>query len=137
MEGLGVEFLISWEMSELAKTVLLYRLGSEYMSQLDGTYLSRGNIQLNLPMVSTHQNLKFLTDTLQNTEPVILSKSLKEVLQDLALFGTSAHNLLQFLDDVGLVGDSQGRGIEDGGKFGVPLEDLTESGESLGSWFEA
>ena len=68
------------------------------------TYLSTGDIQLNLPMISTHQHRKLITHTLQNPEPVVLRKSLQEALQDLAVLRSSSHNLLQFLDDIGLVG---------------------------------
>lgn len=144
LEGLVVEFLIlrkknGWMLVSHNSTFL--KGGCICISPADGKkgspYLSRSNIQLNLPPMSTHQNLKLLTNPLQSAQPVVLGEGLKEVPQDLALLGSSAHGLLQFLDDVGLIGHAQGWGIEDDGELGVLLEDVGEGAEGLGGWFQA
>lgn len=84
--------------------------------------------------MSTHESGELLADTLEETETVVLSQSVEEVLEDVALVGTS--NLLQLLDNLLLVGDSEGRGGEDGDQLAVGLEGLTEAGESLGGLVE-
>lgn len=85
--------------------------------------------------MSTHEGGELVADTLEETETVVLSQSSEEVLEDVALVGTG--NLLQLLDDLLLVGDSEGRGGDDGGQLAVGLEGLTEAGESLGGLVEA
>ena len=99
-----------------------------------GTYLSTGDVQLNLTTVSTHESRELLADTLEQTETVVLSEGVEEVLEDVGLVGTS--NLLQLLDDLLLVTDSEGRGGDDAGQLAVGLEELTEAGEGLGGLVE-
>lgn len=79
--------------------------------------------------MSTHQSRKLLTDTLQQTQAVVLSEGLKEVLDNVTLV---TGELLELLDDLGLVGGSQGGSGDETGQLAVGLEDLAESGEGLG-----
>lgn len=99
------------------------------------SYLRTANNHLNLTTVRAHQHSEFLTDTLQNTQPVVLGKRLEEVLQDVLLVG-AAGDLLQLRDDLRLVARRQGRRVEDRGQLRVPLERLAESGEGLGGLLE-
>lgn len=99
------------------------------------TYLSAGNVQLNLALVRAHQSAKLLDNTLQQTQSVVLSKRGKEVLEDFALVG-AAGNSLQLLHDLLLVAHGQSGGVEDDGEFGILFEDVAERGEGLGNLVE-
>lgn len=92
------------------------------------TYLSAGDVQLNLTPISAHQSLKLLANTLKDTQSVVLSKGREEVAQKLVL----ASKLLQFLDNLRLVLCSQGGSVQDRTQLGVLLEHLGQSIESLG-----
>lgn len=99
------------------------------------TYLSTGNVQLKLTTVRTHKSTELLANTLKSTQPVVLGKSVEEVLQDVALV-SAASELLQLVNDLLLVGGREGRGADDGGELAVVLEGLAEGGEGLGDLVE-
>jgi hypothetical protein len=101
---------------------------------LGSTHLGRGDVQLNLTAVGAHQSTELLADTLERTETVVLGQSLEEVLEDVGLVGTG--NLLELLDDLLLVGNGQGRSVEDGDQLGVGLQGLAEGSDSLGGLVE-
>jgi hypothetical protein len=84
--------------------------------------------------VSAHKSSELLADTTEQTETVVLSKGSEEVLEDIALVGTS--DLLQLCDNGLLVRDGQGRGGEDAGELGIGLEGGTEVDEGLGGSVE-
>lgn len=94
-----------------------------------GMYLSAGDVEVDLTTVSTHQSRKLLADTLQQTQTVVLSKGLEEVLDNVTLV---TGKLLELLDDLGLVGGSQGGSGDETGQLAVGLEGLAENGEGLG-----
>jgi hypothetical protein len=83
--------------------------------------------------VSTHQRRKLLADTLQQTQTVVLSEGHEEVLDDIALV---AGDLLELLDDQGLVGASEGGSGDETGQPAVGLEGLAEAGEGLSGLLE-
>lgn len=78
----------------------------------------------------THKGTELLANTLKSTQPVVLGKSVEEVLQDVALV-SAASELLQLGNDLLLVGGGEGRGADDGGELAVVLESLAEGGEGL------
>ena len=84
--------------------------------------------------MSTHEGSKLLSDALKQTETVVLSQSLEEVLDDVALV---AGELLQLLDDLLLVADGEGGRGDDARQLAVGLEGLTEGGEGLGGLVES
>lgn len=98
------------------------------------THLGTGDGNLHLTTVSSHQGLELLADALKETETVVLSQSLQEVLDDVALVATG--DLLELLDDLLLVAGGEGGGSDDVGQLGVGLEGLSEAGESLGDLVE-
>jgi hypothetical protein len=100
----------------------------------EGKYLSTGNVQLNLALVGAYQSAKLLHNTGQQTQSVVLSKRGKEVLENVALVGTG--NPLQLLHNLSLVAHGESGGVENGGEFWVPFEDLAERGEGLGDLVE-
>jgi hypothetical protein len=85
--------------------------------------------------VSTHEALELLADALKETETVVLSQSLQEVLDDVALVVTG--DLLELLDDLLLVAGGEGGGRDDVGQLAVGLEGLSKAGESLGGLVES
>lgn len=99
------------------------------------TYLSTGDVQLNLTAVSAHEGRELVADTLEGTQTVVLSESVEEVLEDAVLVTTG--DLLELLDDLLLVAVAQGGGSQDGGELGVLLEGLVEVGQSLSSRVES
>lgn len=104
--------------------------------EMYGSYLSAGDLQLNLPAISTHQHRKLLTHAVQDSQAVVLRQRRQKVLQDVSL-ASAAGNLLQLSDDLCLILVRQsGRG-QDGREFGVLLEDFTEGAEGFGCLFEA
>lgn len=84
--------------------------------------------------MSTHERSKLLTDTLQDTETVVLSQSDKKVLEDVRL--VSAGDFLQLRDDGLLVCVGEGGGAEDGGQLFVGLEGFAEVGDCFGGLVE-
>lgn len=84
--------------------------------------------------MGAHQSTELLADTLEGTETVVLGQSLEEVLEDVGLVGTG--NLLELLDDLLLVGNGQGRSVEDGDQLGVGLQGLAKGSDSLGGLVE-
>lgn len=80
--------------------------------------------------MSTHESAELLTDSLQNTQPVVLGQGGQEVLQDVTFVSTS--DLLELLDDGLLVVGREGRGTDDGGELAVSLQGLTKGSEGLG-----
>lgn len=84
----------------------------------------------------THKGTELLANTLKSTQPVVLGKSVEEVLQDVALV-SAASELLQLVNDLLLVGGREGRGADDGGELAVVLKDLAEGGEGLGDLVES
>lgn len=99
------------------------------------SYLSRGDAELDLAAVSTHQGSELLGNTLEGTETVVLGKGLKEVLDDVRLVGTG--NLLELLDDLGLVGVGESGSTEDGAQLLVGLQGLAEGSDGLGGLVES
>lgn len=85
--------------------------------------------------MSTHDSLKLLTNTPQHTQPVILRQRVEEVLQDLALPGTTS-DLLQLLDDLLLVRGAQHGRADDGGQLLVLLEGFVQVCQRLGDLVE-
>lgn len=57
------------------------------------TYLSTGNIQLDLSTVSTHQCSKLFADTLQNTQSIVLRKSVEKI-PEYFILATATSNFL-------------------------------------------
>lgn len=100
----------------------------------ESTHLGAGNVQLNLAAVSAHQSAELLANTLQSTETVVLGKGDEEVLQDVGLIGTG--KLLEFGDDLLLVGVGEGRSAEDSGQLRVGLQGLAEGSDGLGGRVE-
>lgn len=99
------------------------------------TYLSTGDVQLDLTALGGHESRELVSDTLEGAETVVLSESLEEVLDNVTLVGTG--NLLELLDNLLLVGVGEGRGTEDGGELLVALDGLAEGSDSLGGLLEA
>lgn len=99
------------------------------------THLSAGDDELDLTTVGAHQGREFVADTLEETQTVVLSKGVEEVLEDLSLVG--AGDLLEFLDDLLLVGVGQGGGVQDRGELGVLLEGRAQRGQGLGGGLES
>jgi hypothetical protein len=97
---------------------------------MEVAYLSTGNVQINLALVRADQDLELLNYALQQAQSIVLGERAEEVLDDVAL--VAAGNLLQLLDDLLLVADGEGGGVEDGGELGVLLEDVAERQEGLG-----
>jgi hypothetical protein len=97
-----------------------------------GTHLSTSNTQLDFTLMRTNKCLKLLNHTLQQSQPVVFSKSSQEVFQNFVLVRARTGNGLQFLDDLLLVAHGQGGRVEDGGEFGVLFEDFAELGEGFG-----
>lgn len=84
------------------------------------TYRSAGNHKLNLATMRTHEHTKLLDNALEYAQPVVLRKRREEVLHDALL--VRADVLLQFLDNLLLVRDGEGRSVEDLAELGVLLE---------------
>lgn len=84
--------------------------------------------------MSAHQSAELLANTLQSTETVVLGKGDEEVLQDVGLIGTG--KLLEFGDDLLLVGVGEGRSAEDSGQLRVGLQGLAEGSDGLGGRVE-
>lgn len=78
----------------------------------------------------TNKRLKLLNHTLQQPQTIVFGESRQKVFQNLVL--VSPRNDLQFLDDLLLVAHAQGRRAEDGGEFGILLEDFAELREGFG-----
>lgn len=81
-----------------------------------------------------HQSLELLNHAFQQTQSVVLSESTEKVLENVAL--VTAGNLLQFLDDLLLVANGEGGGVQDRGELGVLLEDFAELCKGLGDLVE-
>lgn len=86
--------------------------------------------------MSTHKGTELLANTLKNTQPVVLGKSVQEVLEDVTLVG-AASELLQLPHDLLLVGGRESRGTNDGGELAVVLQDLAERSKGLGDLVES
>lgn len=80
--------------------------------------------------MSPHQSRELITHGLQQAQSVILSQRVQEVLHNVAL--VAAHELLQLLHDLLLVGDGEGRGANDASQLAVLLEGFAERRERLG-----
>ena len=72
-----------------------------------------------------HKLLEVVTDALQYPQPVILGQGIEEVLHCAALV-RAAGVLFQLGHDLRFVALGQSGCVEDGGEFGVGLEDLVE-----------
>lgn len=107
---------------------------SHFQEETGKTNLSAGDAQLNLAAVGAHEGSELLADSLEGTETVVLGQSDEEVLQDVALVGTS--DLLELSDDLLLVGVGEGGSTEDGDQLGVGLQGLAEVGDGLGGLVE-
>lgn len=83
--------------------------------------------------MSTHKGAKLLANSLERTQTVVLGKSTKEVLEDIALV---TGDLEQLLNDLLLVGGREGGGADDAGELAVSLEGLVESKEGAGGLVE-
>lgn len=99
------------------------------------SYLSTGDVEVDLAAVSAHQGSELLADTLEGTETVVLGESLEEVLEDTSLIGTG--DLSELLNNGLLVGDGKHRGAEDSDELLVSLDGLAEAGDSTGSLVES
>lgn len=97
------------------------------------TYLGAGDSHLNLAAGSAHQLAKLGANLGQEAEAVVLGQNLEQVLDGGA---AGARRLLELSNDGALVGGSQGRGDEDGGKLGVLLDQLLELGQAAGGRLE-
>lgn len=109
------------------------RLGDGALEAAEGPAVERrsaGNDQLNLSPVRTHEHTKFLHNTLQHAQAVVLGESREEVLYDALLIGI-ANVLLEFLDNLLLVRDGEGGGVQDLAELGVLLENCRERLERL------
>lgn len=78
----------------------------------------------------TNKRLKLLNHTFQQPQTIVFGERRQKVFQNLVL--VSPRNDLQFLDDLLLVAHAQGRRVEDGGEFGILLEDFAELREGFG-----
>jgi hypothetical protein len=107
-----------------------------WQSRQDSTYSSAGNNELNLAAVRAHQDGELVHNTLKGAQTVVGGESLEEVLDDALLVG-STEVLLQFLDNLLLVRDGEGGGVQDLGELGVLLEDGRERLERLGRGVES
>lgn len=102
------------------------------------TYLSTGDVEVDLAVVSAHQGSELLADTLEGAETVVLGESLEEVLDDTGLVGlVSTGDLEELLNDGLLVLVGEHRGAEDADELLVTLEGLAEVGDSTGSLVES
>ena len=97
------------------------------------SHLGAGDVELDLTAVSAHESSELLADTPEGTETVVLGKGLEEVLEDVTLV---TGDLGELLDDGGLVGIAQARGIEDGAELLVGLEGLAEAGDGTSGLVE-
>lgn len=97
------------------------------------TNLSAGDLELDLAAGSRHNLSELLANTLQETQSVVLSESLEEVLDSLRV---AAGLLGQLVHNGGLVLGGQGRSSKDRGQLSIPLDDVVEVGESLGGRIE-
>lgn len=97
------------------------------------TYLGAGNGDLNLAAGGGHDGSELLANAGEEAQSVVLGESVEEVLDGLVV-GTDL--LAELLDDGGLVGDGQGRGVKDSSELGVLLEESAKLGESIGRGVE-
>lgn len=67
------------------------------------TYRSTSNRKLNLAPVRTHEHTKLVDDALERTQPVVLSKRSKQILDDSVLV-SATQVLLELLHNLLLVG---------------------------------
>lgn len=63
------------------------------------TYACSNNCNLDLALVRTHQLSKFVTNTFEKTQSVVVGEGLEKVLDSVTLV-SSADVLLQFGDDL-------------------------------------
>jgi hypothetical protein len=82
------------------------------------THRSTRHSQLNLPLRRAHQLAKLLTDSFQQTQPVVESQCFEEVLHGIAFIRTSGV-LMELGNDRGLVCCRQGWGLHNLCKFGI------------------
>jgi hypothetical protein len=99
------------------------------------THLRTNNPQLQLPLPSTNQLPKLLTRPFQQPQPIILRQRAQEIL-DCTRLVRSTGVLLEFLDDLGLVGLGEGGRTDEGLQTGLVLEDLEEGGDGAGGRVE-
>lgn len=100
----------------------------------ESTYRSAGNVQLDLSPVRAHQLSELLRDALERTQPVVLGKSLEQVLDDAVL--VVAQVLLELGHNLLLVLDGEGGRTEHRGELGILLEDVAQRVEALGRGIE-
>lgn len=130
-EDLGVKRLYSGKIC--SQLVLILR---RHVSDSFSTYSSRGDDQLNLTPLGAHKSGELLAHTLENAQSVVLSKSLEEVLDGLALV-LDANLLLEFGNNLALVGRAESGCVENLLELDVTLEDGGEVLKCLGSVFES
>lgn len=99
------------------------------LEQLLVEWDSRGNNDLNLTLVGSDELVELLDNGWEDTESVVLSKNLEEVLD---LLSTVLWKVLeQLVDDGLLVGGVEGWGSDHWAELSILLEELSESGEGL------
>lgn len=101
---------------------------------VSGTYLSTGDVEVDLTTVSTHQSSELLADTVEGTETVVLGKGLEEVLDDTGLVSTG--DLGELLNNGLLVGVAESGGTEDVDELLVGLQGLAEGSDGAGGLVE-
>jgi hypothetical protein len=131
VEGLVVQGL-SWFPSSSASHSC-YQTTSPLSICLREPYLRAGNHHLDLTAGGAHELGELGADAGQEAQAVVRGEGGEQVLDGLA---SGADALLQLGDDGGLVGDGQGRGLEDGDQLGVPLHQVAEGDEALGGGLE-
>ena len=73
----------------------------------------------------THERLKVVTNALQYSQSIVLGQRLQEVLYCAALV-RAAGVFFQLSHNLRFVAHGKGGRAEDGGQFGIGLEDLVE-----------
>jgi len=133
--NLGVDF--GHRLDRLALEHIV-RLGNRTLQAAQRPVVQRRsarNHELDLAAVRAHELAKLGHDARQRAQTVVFRERGEQILDDSVLVGR-ANVLLQFLDDLLLVRDREGGGVEDFGELGVLFEDAGKLVERLGRGVE-